>query len=166
MFYTTKRVSDIVLQQYCAPKNSENCLRNILLKGLESSRVVQDSSVCCSVCIGKVPYHKLDILKSEARQYRKRPIAVRDISVDLKKQLEIDLKLERSSIISEQPHACIFGEQYVCCDAVIEEICCRASYITCVDDMTLLRPELRHRFYSVVVKNVVNAPPAKKRRQR
>ena len=86
-----------------------------------------------------------------SEQYRKRPIAVRDISVDLKKQMEIDLKLERSSVISEQPHARIFSEQYVCCDAVIEDICCRASYISCVDDMssiTLLRPELRHRFYS------------------
>ena len=43
---------------------------------------------------------------------------------------------------------------YICCNTVIEDICCRASYISCEEDLntvTLLRPELRHRFLNVVV---------------
>ena len=114
LLYTTKKISDVVLQQYCASNNTENCLRDILLKGLDSCRVAQDHTVCCSVCsAGNVPYCRLDVLKGSSRQYRKRPTPVREISVSLKKKLEMELKLERNSIISEQPHIGIFGEQYV-----------------------------------------------------
>ena len=98
-----------------------------MLKGLESSRVAQDYTVCCSVCsAGNVPYGRLDVLKSSSRQYCKRPTPVREISVSLRKKLEMELEVERNSIISEQPHIGILGEQYICCDNVIEDICSRA----------------------------------------
>ena len=79
--------------------------------------------------------------------------------------MEIEPKVERNSIISEQPHIGIFGEQHVCYDAVIEDICCKASEED-LNTVTLFQAELRHRFLSVIVKTVVNAPPAKKRRRK
>lgn len=170
MIVTAKQVSDSVLEQYCTVKNTENCLRDMLLRGLESSRVVRDSTTCCSVCSqGKVPYTRLDILKVGARQYRKKPTVVREISVKLKEKLELELKRERDCIIAEQPQSQILGAQYMCCDAVIHEICCRANSITCVEDLSnipLLREELRSRFYDVVIGAVGNAPPAKKQRRK
>ena len=163
-----KKISDSVLEQYS--KSTENCLRGILLKGLESSCVVRQNTACCSVCCGgKVPYPKLDLLTPGPRQYRKSSPAVREISVDLKKKLELELKEERNSVMAERPHMRLLGPQYMCCDAVIRDICSRASSITCVDDLnsiTLLRTELRPRFYDVVCRTVGSAPPAKKRRKK
>ena len=46
----------------------------------------------------------------------------------------------------------VLGPQYICC-ATIEEICSRADSIISVhdlDNVSLLRPELRSRFYDVI----------------
>lgn len=170
MFVSAKKISDSVLQQYTSPKNTENCLRSIMLRGLESSSVLCESDVCCSVCCsGKVPYPKLDVLKPRVRKYQKRPIAIRELSESLMKQLDIALKQEREAVMVEKPCYQMLGVQYICCDAVIEELCSRAHYVTCVDDLnsvTLLRAELRSRFCNVILKVVSNAPPAKKCRKR
>ena len=115
-----------------------------------------------------MPYSRLDILSQGRRQYRKKPTAVRVVSSELQNKLEDSLKLERSAILSEHPHMQILGLQYVCCDAVIQEICRRAAYVTTVDDLNsipLLRTELRTRLYNVVTDVVGSAPPAKKLRQ-
>lgn len=79
------------------------------------------------------------------------------------------MKREREAVIVEKPHYRVLGAQYVCCDAVIRELCSRANYVTCVDDLdsvALLRAELKTRFCNVVLKTVANAPPAKRRRRR
>ena len=156
--------------EYSARKNTENCLRRILLSGLESTCVLRENTACCSVCCaGKVPYQKLDILKPAKKQCRKRPKPLREISEELRAALELELRRERDLVMAEKPHSDILGAQYLCCDAVIKDICGRADYIACVDDVMcipLLRPELRLRFYNVVMRTVGSAPPANKQRRR
>ena len=60
-----------------------------------------------------MPYQKLDLLTPGPRQYRKSPPAVREISVDLKKKLELELKEEHNSVMAERPHMRLLGPQYV-----------------------------------------------------
>ena len=124
-----RRLSESVLQGYCAPKNTDNCLRS-MLRGLESS-IFCESDVCCSVCsFGKVPYPKLDVLKPRVRKYQKQPIAIRELSKSLMKQFDIELKREREAVMVEKPCYQVLGVQYICCDVVIEELCSRAHYVT------------------------------------
>lgn len=140
-----------------------------MLKGLDCSSVVQGSNVCCSVCCSNmVPYPALDVLKPGAKPYRKRVIALREVTDSVKLQLEEELKTEREAILAEKPHLRSLGVQYVCSDAVIKQLCNIASSVTCVNDLrtvTLLRPELQSLFFNVIVKHISNAPPARKRRR-
>lgn len=87
---------------------------------------VMCGSVCC---LGKVPYPKLDVLKPRVRKYQKRPIAIRELSESLMKQLDIALKQEREAVMVEKPCYQMLGVQYICCDTVIEELCSRAHYV-------------------------------------
>lgn len=118
-------------------------------------------------CTDGVPYARLDILQPGTRKYRKKPATVREIPDSLSQQLQIALEQERDKILAEKPSFRILGSQYICSDFVIQEICSRAKYITSLDDLNIafLRPELRSRFYSVVMNIVVDAPPSKKRRK-
>ena len=88
--------------------------------------------------------------------------------MNLKEKLELDLKRERDSVVAERQSQ-ILGAQYLCCDAVIHEICHTANSITCVEDLNivpLLREELRCCLYDVIISDVGNAPPAKKQRRK
>ena len=156
---------DPILEHFCASGNTENCLRDILLRGLGSSTAVRHNTACCTVCC--TPCARLDILQPGTRKYRKKPATVREISESLSKQLQVALEKERDKILAEKPSYRILGSQYICSDFVIQEICTRAKYITSSDDLNVafLRPELRSRFYSVVMNFVVDAPPYKRRRK-
>lgn len=140
-----------------------------MLKGLESSGVVRHSSTCCQVCsCGIIPYGRLDILKPGTRQYRKKPRTVRCISDDVMKELEAKLHHERKQFLDENSCYRIFGPQCICCDSVIKELCSKAKFITDVEDLSsvkLLRPELRSRFFDVIMNTVGNEPPAKRQRR-
>ena len=66
------------------------------------------------------------------------------------------------------PHMRVLGPEYICCDAVHEEICSRANCITSVhdlDNISLLRAELRAHFYDIVMDTVGSAPLAKRQRR-
>ena len=87
---------------------------------------------------------------------------------DFRAALELELRRERDLVMAEKPHSDILGAQYLCCNAVIKDICSRADYIPCVDDVvciSLLRPEIRLPCYNVVMRTVGSAPPANKQRQ-
>ena len=115
-----------------------------------------------------MPYPRLDILAQGPRRYKKKPHVVRLVSSEQKKHLEARLKLECSAAMNEYPHMRILGLQYICPDAVIQEICRRAIYTMTVDDLNgipLLRTELKSRFCNIVMNVVGSAPPAKRRRQ-
>ena len=159
---------DPILERFCASGNTENCLRDILLRGLGSSAVVRHNTACCTVCCtGGVPCARLDILQPGTRKYHKKPATVREISESLSKQLQVALEQERDKILAEKPSYRILGSQYVCSDFVIQEICTRAKYITSSHDLNVafLRPELRSHFYSVVMNFVADALPSKRRRK-
>ena len=78
----------------------------------------------------------------------------------LSRQLHCALEQERDKIMAEKPSYRILGPQYVCADSIIQEICSRAKYITSIDhlDIAFLRPELRVRFYTIVMNIVADAP--------
>lgn len=107
------------MQQYYALGNTENCLRDVLLNGLDCCCLVRGNDVCCSVCCPIVPYSKLDILKPHAKSYKKRAIVLREISNSAKLSLEEELKRERAMLLAEKPHLSSLGVQYVRSDAVI-----------------------------------------------
>ena len=74
LFFTQKKISDCVLEQFCDLQNTENCLRGILLKGLESSCILRENAACCSVCCGGTePYPKLNLVKQGRRCYQRKP---------------------------------------------------------------------------------------------
>ena len=57
--------------------------------------VLHSITQCCSVCYaGNMPDSRLDVLKGSSRQYHKRRTAVNEISVSLRKKLEMELKVE------------------------------------------------------------------------
>ena len=154
------------MQQYCALGNTENCLRNILLKGLDCCSLVRENDVCCSVCCPTVP-SKLDILKPCSKSYKKRAIVLGEISDSAKLSLEKELKSEREMVLSEKPHLSFLGVQYVCSDVVIKQLCSLINSMTCVDDLRtipLLRPDLHSRFYNIMLRYICNAPPVQKKR--
>ena len=94
-----------------------NCLTEIVLRGFDSTGVVRHNTTCCSVCSsGEVPREQQDILQPSAKQYRKRPHAVRVVSSELMVELEVKLQQERDAIIAEKPSFRILGPQYVCCN--------------------------------------------------
>ena len=100
-----------------------------MLRGLDSTGVVRHNTTCCSVCsLGDVPCERLDILKPSAKQYRRRPPAVRVVSSELMVELEVKLQRERDAIIAEKPSFRILVPQYVCCNSVIKDICIKAKY--------------------------------------
>ena len=167
MFFTEKKTSDGILQQYCDTKSTENCLRHTLMKGLESSCVLRQNTECC--CGGKVPYPKLDLVTQGRRCYRRRHPKVLVVSSELRKRLELWLKEELAIVMADLPHVKVLGPQYTCCDATMEKICSRADSIISVhdlDNVSLLRPELKSRFYDVISDILGGAPPAKKQRWR
>ena len=84
------------MQQYCALGNTENCLRNVLLKGLDCCCLVRENDVCCPT----VP-SKLDILKPCSKSYKKRASVLREISDSAKLSLEKELKCECEMVLAE-----------------------------------------------------------------
>ena len=156
------------MQQYCALGNTENCLRTVLLKGLDCSSVVRGNDVCCSVCCSMIPYPKLDILKPRAKSYRKRVTVLREVSDSAKLSLEAELKCERERLLAEKPQLRSLGVQYVCSDSVIKQLCNVINSVTCVGDLStilLLRPDLHARFFNIMLRFICNAPPVRKRRR-
>lgn len=129
----------------------------------------QNTECCSNCCGGKVPYPKLDLVTQGRRCYRRRHPKVLVISSELRKWLELRLKEERTIVMADMPHMKVLGPQYICCDATIEEICSRADSIISVrdlDNVSLLRPELKSHFYNVISDILGGAPPAKKQRRR
>ena len=166
IYFSRRTKSLTVCWNITVQSETLNGLRDILLKGIESSCVVRQNNAYCSVCCGgKIPYRKHDLVKQAPRQYLKRPLAVREVSADLQK---IELKKERDLLMAESPHMRLLGPQYMYCDSVISDVCTKASSVTCVDDLksiALLRTELTLRFYNVLFRVVSSAPPARRQRQ-
>jgi hypothetical protein len=54
--------------------------------------------------------------------------------------------------MEENPAFAIVGEQMVCCDGVISDICSNAKFISVLKDMDLfsIRTELRERFFNAL----------------
>lgn len=113
----------------------------------------QQQSLCCMVCNPTtfLDGGRLDIVQPGRPAARKRRRVARK-GVDTS-AIESQLKAERNKFLEENPALAIVGEQMVCPDGVISEICSSAKYISVVKDMDLfcLRTELKERFFNVIV---------------
>lgn len=152
------------LETYCSEK--ENCLRSTLIRSV-GGNVEQQSRLCCTVCnSGCVLSDRLEITQFRAVSTRKRRrVAVRRVDDSLKVLLKRRLLAERVAFVEENPCWQILGIQFVCSDALISQICDDCKYIASVDDIDsfFVRPELRDRFYDIVVEVVKDAPCIKRR---
>lgn len=146
------------MKDFCSSK--ENCLRSTMIRAVGGSvqQQQQQQSLCCVVCnpTAFLDGRRLDITQPGRPAPRKRRRVVRRV-VD-ESGIKLQLQAERKKFMEENPSLAIVGEQMVCPDGVIREICSSAKYISVVKDMDLffLRTELKERFFNVIISYVVN----------
>ena len=152
------------MKNYCL--NKENCLRKMLVKGV-GGEDVGTSEQCCSSCSGgSIPYPRVDICVPGKSSRAKRPQTVRVMSQQLQESLKERLIQARNSVLLANPGYRMLGQNFVCPDSVIDNICSNSKSICSVSGMNMyfLRPELRQQFFTIVMSCVCDAPSAKKRR--
>ena len=154
--------------QFCTlpPKQ---CLRRYLLKELGSDEAeLPNAALCCSNCSqGDIPYSQIsDLLKRNKQTRTKKRQPLREINQSLKNDLEKKLKDERCKIKGEVEGFHFLGDEIICPEKSIHEICQKATWIESKEDLKLthgVRPEFVERFYNVVVDVTSTAPPPSKR---
>ena len=123
-------------------------------------------AACCDTCSCKsVPYPVLDILSPGAGTHQRLTRkAQRHISEQLAEQLRVQLVEERKKIMEEITVHQMLGPSIVCSDGVIKELFEILKFLCSSQDVKVfgLRPELRDRFFNVVINTVVDAPPVKR----
>ena len=70
-------------------------------------------------------------------------------------------------MLAEKPAYQMIGVNFICSDALICEICEGAKFISTLEDMDIycLRPELKERFFNIIM-DVVSELPRPKRSRR
>ena len=116
---------------------------------------VQRGSLCCMVCNplafleGRMSV--LQVGRSPPR--KKRRLAVRRLDESVLQIVKLGLIAERSKYIREHPALAILGQQFVCPDSLITNICSSVKFISVANDMDTfsLRRELKQRFFNVII---------------
>ena len=148
--------------------DSENCRRMVLLQGLGCSEQVPKTATCCDGCGVEVPYPRLDSLKTASGSKRKRRRKAHHVDKDATNRLKNRLKEGRLCVLAEKPAYQMIGADFICSEALICEICEGAEFISTIEDMDIycLRPELKERFFNIIMDVVSELPPPKKSRRR
>ena len=91
----------------------------------------------------------------------KKRVAVRVVDNELIDRLKVELCLERTKYLQENPCFSMVGVTFVCPDVTIDELCSQATYVETLSDISLfgIKPELRVRFF-----NVAKLVPRKRQR--
>ena len=156
--------------QFCTLPTKQ-CLRRYLLNELgsnDSEVELPDAALCCSNCSkGEIPHSQIsDVLKRNKQTRAKKGQPLREINHSLKHELERRLKDERCKIKGEIEGFRFLGDEVICPENSIQEMCQKATWIECKEDLRSthgVRPEFVERFYNVVVDVTSNAPPPSKR---
>ena len=154
--------------QFCTLQ-TKHCLRRYLLKELGSDEAeLPDAALCCSNCSkGAIPHSQInDLLKKDKQTRKMKRQPLREINDSIKSELEARLKDERCKIKGEVEGYHFLGDEVICPENSIHEICQKATWIECKEDVKSthgIRPEFVERFYNVVVDVTSNAPPPSKR---
>lgn len=173
LLYTSsqlKQVKDPSLLKCCGDACKENCYRRELLFGLGSKELLQSNAACCDVCTGgKVPTTKLDVLVPTPLKRARKPKPVRDVNKEMEQKLTAALVKEKDKILEEFPGFRMLGGNFILSDAAIEELVLKAPFIVSKEDLNdvlLLRPEYRDRFFNVIWDILLTAPPPNKKQRK
>ena len=173
LLYTSrqlKQIKDPSLLKCCGDACKENCYHRELLIGLGSKELLQSHAACCDVCTGgKVPSSRLDVLVPTSLKRARKPKPVRNVSKELKERLTVGLLNERDKILEECPGFRMLGGNFILPDATLEDLVLKAPFVVSKEDLNdvlLLRPEYRDRFFNIMWDVVSTAPPPNKKRRK
>ena len=156
--------------QFCTLRK-EQCLRRYLVKELESDEAeFPDAAECCSNCsTGVIPHTQIsDLLKKDKQTRKKKRQPLREVSTLMSSELETRLKDEWCKIKEEIEGYHFLGDELICPEKSIHDICQNATWIENKEDVKTthgVRPEFVERFYNFVVDVTSNAPPSCKRKR-
>ena len=153
--------------------NKENCLRRSILRSIGDSSSIDTSIVgCCSHCdttTKSFESHNPHLIICETQKgTKRRRVAVWDVTESLESCLKRRLLQARHRYVQEHPAFLFLGEEAVCLDCVIQNICAESRFIKTEDDMSSiygLRSELSAKFFNVLF-NVLSGSPACNKRRR
>ena len=161
---------DIEIKQWYESK--ENCLRRTILRAIGDSSPVEHASImCCSHCNEPESVYppKLSIIESiSVPLSKKKRSAVWHVTQDLEAALKERLVEERSKYVRDHPAYMFIGENSVCPDCVISDICRNSRFIKSKQDISCvngLRPELVDLFFYALLDVLSCSPICRKRRR-
>ena len=130
---------DPEIKAFC--DNKENCLRRTILRSIgDSSPITATIIGCCRHCDASAKsfeahYPKL-IICSAYRGSKRRRVAAWDVTESLERNLKDKLLQERCRYIQDHPAFLFLGEEAVCPDCVIQDICTESRFIKTKEDMS------------------------------
>lgn len=155
------------MKDFCVGK--ENCRRDGMLKAIGSKEIPdRELNNCCDVCTEVPSNLSFELLVGSAGEKRKRRVAVRVVEKELEEELRAGLLKEREKYLELHPPFKMIGADFVCPLAVINDLCSRARFIDCVDDIIEvydIHKDFRRNLF-VVLMDILSKAPATKRRRR
>ena len=99
----------------------------------------------------------------------RKPKPVRDVNKEMERKLTAALVKEKDKILEEFPGFRMLGGNFILSDAAIEELVLKAPFIVSKEDLNdvlLLRPEYRDRFFNIIQDILLTAPPPDKKQRK
>ena len=136
----------------------------------DSSPIVNTIVGCCSHCdktqLFESHYPELRIYSID--QSKKRRVAEWEVTESLGKTLKERLLQERHIYVQDHPAFLFLGEEAVCPESIIDNICTNSKFIKTKEDIDCifgLRSELSDKFLNILL-DVLSSSPASTKRQR
>ena len=153
--------------------NKENCLRKTILQSIGDSSPIETTIVgCCSHCDANKKLFESHnpklVISNKYTASKRRRVAAWDVTESLESNLKDRLLQERHRYVQDHPAFLFLGEEAVCPDCVIQNICTESRFIKTKEDMTSIygiRSELSDRFFNVLL-DVLSFSPASNKRRR
>ena len=154
--------------------NKENCLRRTILRSIGDSSPIETTIVgCCRHCDASMKSfesHAPKLVIYHAYQVsKKRRVAAWNVTESLEKNLKDRLLQERYRYIQDHPAFLFLGEEAVCPNCVIEDICTESRFIKTKEDMSSIygiHSELSDKFLNVILDVLSSSPASSKRRRK
>ena len=141
-----------------------------MLRAIGSTEIPEkDESSCYDVC-GQIPsYLCFELLSTgSTSEKQKRRVAVREVDDELQKQRKKRLLTEREKYLDMHPSLGFIGADFVFPEAAVTNICSRARFITCVEDLShvySIRQDFQQSLFEAVMDVLSVAPKPKRRRK-
>ena len=154
--------------------NKENCLRRTMLQSIGDLSPMETTIVgCCRHCDASTKSfesHNPKLIIYNAYQgSKRRRIAAWNVTDSLERNLKDRLLQERRRYVQDHPAFLFLGEEAVCPDCVIEDICTESRFIKTKEDMSSIygiHSELSDKFLNVILDVLSNSSASNKRRRK